>query len=102
MDSNSSQIKTSMKSSSVYCPNQLNNSLVSNTAKDSIQNKLYLSPRTVHQDLVLEVCVVLEDGPLIGSCPDVVLHHVLLLGEVAIELEERRREREQGRERKIK
>lgn len=102
MDSNSSLIKTSMKSSSVYCPNQLNNSLASNTAKDSIQNKLYLSPRTVHQYLVLEVSVVLEDGPLIGSCPDVVLHHVLLLGEVAIELEEWRREREQGSERKIK
>lgn len=56
----------------------------------------------MHQYLVLEVSVVLEDGPLIGSCPDVVLHHVLLLGEVAIELEEQRREREQGSERKIK
>lgn len=36
--------------------------------------------------LVLEVSVVLEDRPLVGSCPNVVLHHVLLLGEVAIKL----------------
>lgn len=31
--------------------------------------------------------MVLEDCPLIGSSSNIVLHHVLLLGEVAIELE---------------
>ena len=42
--------------------------------------------------LVFEVCVVLEDGPLVGSGPNVVLHHVLLLGEVAIELQDEEKE----------
>lgn len=36
--------------------------------------------------LVLEVRVVLENSPLVGPCPNIVLHHVLLLGEVAIKL----------------
>lgn len=39
--------------------------------------------------LVLEVCVVLQDGALVGACPHVVLHHVLLLGQVAVKLEQR-------------
>ena len=39
--------------------------------------------------LVLEVCVVLQDGALVGPRPHVVLHHVLLLGQVAIKLEQR-------------
>lgn len=37
--------------------------------------------------LILEVGMVLENSPLVGSCPDVVLHHVLLLGEVAVKLQ---------------
>lgn len=36
--------------------------------------------------LVLEVSVVLENSSLISPCPNVVLHHVLLLGEVAVKL----------------
>jgi len=36
--------------------------------------------------LVLEVSVVLENSPLVSPCPNIVLHHVLLLGEVAIKL----------------
>lgn len=39
--------------------------------------------------LVLEVCVVLQDGALVGARPHVILHHVLLLGQVAIKLEQR-------------
>lgn len=40
--------------------------------------------------LVLEVCVVLQDRTLVGARSHVVLHHVLLLGQVAIKLEQRR------------
>lgn len=39
--------------------------------------------------LVLEVCVVLQDGALVRACPHIVLHHILLLGQVAIKLEQR-------------
>lgn len=39
--------------------------------------------------LVLEVCVVLQDCALVGARPHIVLHHVLLLGQVAIKLEQR-------------
>lgn len=39
--------------------------------------------------LVLEVRVVLQDGALVGACPHIVLHHVLLLGQVAVKLEQR-------------
>ena len=39
--------------------------------------------------LVLEVRVVLQDRALVSACPHVVLHHVLLLGQVAIKLEQR-------------
>lgn len=38
---------------------------------------------------VLEVCVILQDRTLVGARPHVVLHHVLLLGQVAIKLEQR-------------
>lgn len=46
-----------------------------------------LSVLTAH--LVLEVSVVLQDRTLVGACPHIVLHHVLLLGQVAIKLEQR-------------
>lgn len=39
--------------------------------------------------LVLEVRVVLQYRTLVGACPHIVLHHVLLLGQVAIKLEQR-------------
>ena len=39
--------------------------------------------------LVLEVGVILQDRTLVGTCTHIVLHHVLLLGQVAIELEQR-------------
>lgn len=39
--------------------------------------------------LVLEVCVILQDRTLIGARPHIVLHHILLLGQVAIKLEQR-------------
>lgn len=39
--------------------------------------------------LVLEVRVVLQDCTLVGACSHIVLHHILLLGQVAIKLEQR-------------
>ena len=36
--------------------------------------------------LAEEVCSVRQDRPLVGARPDVVLHHVLLLRQVAVEL----------------
>lgn len=37
--------------------------------------------------LVFEVAVVLKNCSLVSSCSNIVLHHVLLLGEVAIKLQ---------------
>ena len=34
--------------------------------------------------LILEVSVVIQDGPLEGAGPHVILEHVLLLGEVPV------------------
>lgn len=34
---------------------------------------------TVEKYLVLEVSMILEDGPLISSSSNIILHHVLLL-----------------------
>ena len=45
---------------------------------------LSISVQSAH--LASEVGRVGEDGALVGAGPDEVLHHVLLLGEVAVEL----------------
>lgn len=47
--------------------------------------------------LVLKVNMVLKDGTLVGSGPNVVLHHVLLLREIAIELEGDKVKREKAK-----
>lgn len=44
--------------------------------------------------LVFEVHVVLEDGSVVSGCPHKILHHVLLLGNAAIELQGKESERE--------
>ena len=41
----------------------------------------------VQHHLIPEVCHVGQDGALVGGGADVILHHVLLLREVAVELE---------------
>ena len=38
-------------------------------------------------NLVVEVCRVVEHGSLVSRSSDVILHHILLLGEVTIKLE---------------
>ena len=40
----------------------------------------------IKDNLILEVREIGNDGPLISRGSDVVLHHVLLLGEIPIEL----------------
>ena len=38
-------------------------------------------------DLPTEVYGVIQDGLLVGGCADEILHHVLLLAQIAVELE---------------
>lgn len=55
------------------------------------QDTLRKGPSTSTSYLIFEVTVVLQDRSLVCACSDIILHHILLLGQVSIELEKNRR-----------
>ena len=38
----------------------------------------------IHYCFALEVCCIFQDGSIVGSCPDLILQHVLLMHQHAV------------------